>query len=90
MYYSEYYAWQTVLTRKCKHRELTGESTDKTCKMAQFTASPSGIMNEVYTTVASIHSSNYKQIWAHEHISNSQICDQEGVYLTKNIYILNL
>jgi hypothetical protein len=47
-------------------------------------------MYEVHTTVASIHSSNYKQIWAHEHISNSQICDQEGVYLTKNIYSKSL
>jgi hypothetical protein len=32
--YSEYYARQMVLTCKRKHRQLTGEGTDKTCQMA--------------------------------------------------------
>ena len=40
-------------------------------------------MNEIDTTVVGIHHSNYKQVWAHEHVSNSQICDQERVHLAK-------
>jgi len=72
-----------ILTCKCKNRQLTGEGTDKTCQMAQLAASPCWIMNEINTTVVGIHHSNYKQVWAHEHVSNSQICDQEWVHLTK-------
>lgn len=51
--------------------------------MAQLAASPHWIMNEINTTVVGIHHSNYEQIWAHKHVSNSQICDQERVHLAK-------
>jgi hypothetical protein len=40
-------------------------------------------MNKINTTVVGVHHSNYKQVWAHEHVSNSQICDQEWVHLAK-------
>jgi hypothetical protein len=47
-------------------------------------------MDEVHTTVASVHPSNYKQVWSHEHVSNSQICDQERVHLQKNKYFFSI
>ena len=80
---NDYYASLQILTCKCKNRQLTGESTDKTCQVAQLAASPRWIMNEINTAVVGIHHSNYKQVWAHEHVSNSQICDQEWMHLAK-------
>lgn len=73
----------TASTCKREYGKFTGEGGEEAGQSTEAARSPGGIVDEIYAAVVAVHNGYQQQIEAHDQVSQSQIGDEERVYLTE-------